>query len=139
MQESPRNTTPENKVSENTTLTNGNSIAKRTGQSRGLRIGNPGNKGGGDKPKAYKLWLKSLLDSEQHRREFEASMHDRADPNFMAATKYAGELSYGKQPDPPAPTEPMSHEALLARLGSEVVRRNLDALNPPKQLKPGES
>lgn len=58
--------------------------------------GKPGNRGGGRKPKEYKAWLASLLDSDTHRKEFEKAMQDRTDPRFEFATKHAAEYGHGK-------------------------------------------
>lgn len=68
--------------------------------TRGLRRGNPGNKGGGRKPEVYKKWLGSLLDSEAHRREFAAATKDRTDPAFQFATKHAAEHAHGRPAQP---------------------------------------
>lgn len=70
-----------------------NSVPK---QQRGLRRGNPGNKGGGDKPQTYKLWLKHLLSSEKHRKEFTAVIEDKDHPKFMIATEHAAAYAEGK-------------------------------------------
>jgi hypothetical protein len=75
------------------------SAAVRVPKHGGGRLrngGKPGNKGGGRKPKEYKEWLASLLDSEKHRKEFAAAMESRADPKFEFATRHATEYGHGK-------------------------------------------
>lgn len=65
-------------------------------QQRGLKRGNKGNKGGRSYPKTYKEWLKTLLDSEKHRKEFMRQMEDGEAPNFKFATEHAAAHAYGK-------------------------------------------
>ena len=75
------------------------SAAVRVPKHGGGRLrngGKPGNKGGGRKPKEYKAWLASLLDSDTHRKEFEAAMQNHADPRFEFATRHATEYGHGK-------------------------------------------
>ena len=66
---------------------------------RGLKRGNTGNKGGRSYPKTYKDWLKTLLDSEKHRKEFMRQMEDGEAPNFRFATEHAAAHAYGKPKD----------------------------------------
>lgn len=61
-----------------------------------LRSGNPGNKGGGDKPKTYKMWLAHLLTSEKHRKEFTKVIEDGDHPAFKFATEHAAAYAEGK-------------------------------------------
>lgn len=66
-------------------------------QQRGLKRGkNHGNKGGRSYPQTYKMWLKGLLDSEKHRKEFAAQMENGEAPNFKFATEHAAAHAYGK-------------------------------------------
>lgn len=60
-----------------------------------LKVGNPGNSGGGNKPQTYKMWLASLLTSEKHRKEFMAVIQDKSHPAFMAATVHAARYAVG--------------------------------------------
>ena len=65
----------------------------RNGHGRGPARGAPN---AGRKPLAYKRWLASLLDSDEHRKEFEAATKSRADPRFEFATRHATEYGHGK-------------------------------------------
>lgn len=108
-----------------------NSVAKRKGRTRGLRSGNPGNKGGGRHPKTYKLWLASLLDSEKHREEFAKAIEDRSDPAFMAATRHAAEFAHGKpaqrvEVEDKTPDRPVTLDAALEKLA--LMARTMKAL-----------
>lgn len=60
------------------------------------RGGTKGNKGGGDKPRTYKMWLASLLTSEKHRKEFTKAMEDSSHSAFMKATEHAAAYAEGK-------------------------------------------
>lgn len=68
---------------------------KREGKTRGLRIGNPGNKGGGDTTKAYKIRMRALLDSAKHQAELAAALEDRTSPAFLGALTHAARYGYG--------------------------------------------
>lgn len=101
------------------------------GRGGRIRSGNPGNKGGGDKPKAYKLWLASLLDSQKHREEFARAIEDRSDPAFMAATRHAAEFAHGKpaqrvEVEDTTPAKPVTLDAALEKLS--LMARTMKAL-----------
>lgn len=75
------------------TLTPSNSVPP---QQRGLRRGNPGNKGGvGGPSKPYRIFLADLLASEKHREAFKQTIEDKDSPAFMAATKHAAAYTEG--------------------------------------------
>lgn len=115
--------------------------ATRKGRTRGLRSGNPGNQGGGDKPKTYKLWLKHLLDSQKHRDTFTAAMEDSTHPAFMAATKHASEFGYGKpaqrvEVEDVTPTKDITIEAALAKVSEMARAAKALGLRAPLALPP---
>jgi hypothetical protein len=101
-----------------------------------LRQGNPGNRGGGDKPKTYKLWLASLLDSEKHRKEFAATMEDRNTPAFIAATKHAAAYAHGM---PTQAIEVKDTTPDKEMTGEDVRRRLLGAVPALIQTLPGNA
>ena len=78
-----------------------------------LQVGNPGNKGGGDKPSVYKAWLKSLLHSQKHREEYQRVMEDGDHRMFMAAAQHAAHYAEGK------PVEHIQVEDITIRVTTE--------------------
>lgn len=74
-------------------------IATRPVNGGQLRIGNPGNKGGGRSPDAWKALMRSLA-SRKATAEVAKKLLTNPDPDDMAiwlgAWKFAGEQGYGK-------------------------------------------
>jgi hypothetical protein len=61
-----------------------------------LSAGNPGNKGGGRPPAAFKAFLAQLRADPKAQEAFEAAAHDATSRNFSAAWKIAAEYDDDK-------------------------------------------
>lgn len=83
-----------------------------------LAVGNPGNKGGRGTLGAYRIWLKTLVDSPKHRAEFQRILEDGDHPQFIPATKHAAAYAVGlptqKVEVADASAEPMNYERARA-------------------------
>lgn len=63
---------------------------------RGLRRGNPGNKGGGRQSENFRQWCRDTLGRKPTRAEVEAIAKDKSHPQFMACLKWLAENGHGK-------------------------------------------
>jgi hypothetical protein len=61
-----------------------------------LRVGNPGNKGGGKTKEEFKTILQTLASKEETVRALEQLLMAPDHPAFLGALKYATEHGYGK-------------------------------------------
>lgn len=62
-----------------------------------LQTGNPGNKGGGRTPDAFKAMCRELASSDVVKREVDAIIDQgRRHPMFLAALKWSSDHGYGK-------------------------------------------
>ena len=78
------------------------SSPERPAQQRGLRIGNPGNKGGGNIPDTLREWHANLLRDPKVRQAYEAILRDKEHPHFLRAFQNSEERVDGKVPTPVA-------------------------------------
>lgn len=61
-----------------------------------LRVGNPGNRGGGRKPDEFKKLCAALASGDATIAQVEAILQNSTHPAFVAALKWATEHGYGK-------------------------------------------
>lgn len=61
-----------------------------------LRVGNPGNKGGGRQPEWFKELCRAMVSSPKARAAAKAILEDASHPQFASMWKAVSERGYGK-------------------------------------------
>lgn len=92
----------------------------RPGRNGGqLRTGNPGNKGGGRTPDAFKAMCRRLASRKGTLRNLRTILDNPNHPKFIAACEFVGDRGYGK----PTETKKVKHSGrLVVSFGREGRR-----------------